>query len=290
MQHLLVKEKLDFRYFRITSFYSYGTRTSQLDSLPPQSSEPHISSICIWLLLQSSWLQTGDCYCGRSSQTLKSWIPTISVATGRNRKKTSWINPFKSLPVQSTTPQPPLQELCKTTSCSANSTRVCGNIPELNYPQHQKFFPNLLPMLLLLELKPITHPTLCHSSLHQPCTYLATCSVSAQSPLQTTHFSLPSFLHLQPLFMHLLGLFPAKPYVSWGVEIVLEPRPLPSGMEGLSHVFCSVCPSEQVSQENCWILAALGFSCTPKHHSPGFFSTWQKPGQLLLILRLRNWF
>lgn len=35
MQHLLVKEKLDFQCFRRTNFYSYGTRTSQLDSVPP---------------------------------------------------------------------------------------------------------------------------------------------------------------------------------------------------------------------------------------------------------------
>lgn len=131
----------------------------------------------------------------------------ISVATGRNRKKTSWINPFRRLPVQSTTPQPSVQELCLTTSCSANSTRGCGNIPELNYPQHWEFFPNLLPMLLLLELKLITHPTcrrykdtLCHSYLHQPCMYLATCFVSAQSPLQTTHFSHPALPQWQVFY------------------------------------------------------------------------------------------
>lgn len=119
------------------------------------------------------------------------------MATGSNRKKPRWINPFKRLPVQSTTPQPSLQELCLTTSCSANSTRACGNIPGLNYAKHWEFFPDPLPMLLLLQLKPITHPacrrykdTLCHSSLHQPCTYLATSFVSAQSPLQATHFSL----------------------------------------------------------------------------------------------------
>lgn len=178
------------------------------------------------------------------------------MATGRNRKKTSWINPFKRLPVQSTTPQPPLQELCKTTSCSANSTRVCGNIPELNYPQHQKFFPNLLPMLLLLELKPITHPTLCHFSLHQPCTYLATCSVSAQTPLQITHFSQVFYTSSHSLCTS-------------------------SGFSQLSHMFPEVWKSS-LSQDHCqveWRGCPMSSAvCAPQNRHPrrtaGFLQHW----------------
>lgn len=155
-------------------------------------------------------------------------------------------------------------------------------------------------MLLLLEPKPITHPTcrrykdtLCHSSLHQPCTDLATCFVSAQSPLQTTHFSLSASPQWQVFytsshsfctslgFSQLSQMFPEV--WKWSLsQDQVEWRGCP--------MFSAMCPSEQATQESCWIFAALGFCCTPKHPSPGSFSTWQKPGQLLFILHLRNWF
>lgn len=221
------------------------------------------------------------------------------MATGSNRKKPRWINPFKRLPVQSTTPQPFLQELCLTTSCSANSTRACGNILEMNYAKHWKIFPDPLPLLLLLQLKPIAHPacrrykdTLCHSSLHQPCTYLATCLVSAQSPLQVTHISLSALPQWQGFYTSSHSLYTSLGFSQlshtfpemWKLSLSQDHRqvkwrgcPMSSAM----------CPSEQASQQN-WVFAALGFCCSPKHHSPGYFSLWQKPGQLLFILHLRN--
>lgn len=113
--------------------------------------------------------------------------------------------------------------------------------------------------------------TLFHFSLHQPCTHLATCFVSAQSPLQATHFSLSALPQWQMFctsshssgtslgFSHMLSdiwkLFLSQDQVKW------RGCPMSSAM----------CPSEQASQENSWISAALGLCCTPKHHSPGSY-------------------
>lgn len=297
-EHLLVKEKLDFQSFRITSFSSYSTRTSQLDSVPPQSWELHISSICIWLLLQSSWLQTGDCYCGRTSQTLKNWIPMISVATGRNRKKNRWINPFKRLPVQSTTPQPSQKELCLRTSCSARSRRACGNIPELNYPKHWEFFlifylcssccswSPLFPCLQKVQGHIV--PLLFASALHTFGNLFCLSSVpsSGHTLLSLSFTSMANVLHLQPLFRHLFGLFS---YAFWHMEIVLEPRPLPSEMKRLSHVFCNV-PLRTGIPGEFLDFCSTGFVLYSQASQSWILSPWQKPGQLLFILHLRNWF
>lgn len=147
------------------------------------------------LLLQSPWLQTGDCYCGRSPQTLKCWIPMVSTATGRNRKRKldkalqeapGTINNTSTIPLSSIFLQWQLH----------NSPGEY--IPVLNYPQHWK----------------------------------------------------------------------------------ASPDPMPS----------AVCSSQQASWEDCRIFAVLHFWCAPKHHSPECSSARQQPGQLLLILYLRNWF
>lgn len=177
------------------------------------------------------------------------------------KKKTRWINPFKRLPVQSTTPQPSLQELCLTTSCSANSTRACGNIPELNYPKHCKTFPALLPALPLLQLKPILTLLAEGARMHRatPCVYLATCFVSAQSPLQATSFSL-SFTSVVfcTSFCTSLGFSQLSHVLPEVWELSL--RNWEGEMERLPHVCC---PSEEAPQESCWISASLGFCCAP---------------------------
>lgn len=199
--------------------------------------------------------------------------------------KESWIKDSKRPQVQSTIPQPSLQDLCLTPSCSDNSTTACGNI-SLCWTIHSpgKFF--LIFYLRLscwswsLSLALLEECTRTHcASLHQPCTYLASCFVSAWSPLQTTHFSLSQpflksrFSTPQLFFLHLFRLFPAELYLSRGMEIVLEPTPHHCRVEWEDCPMPSaVCPSGQASWQDRWIFAALDFCCTPKHCSPGSFS------------------
>lgn len=247
------------------------------------------------IALAISLIANRDCYCGRSRQMLKWWNPVISVATGGNRK---WklnkafcgtANNTSTIPARSLSNtflwwqfHDSLWECISAEWSTAMESFPAGAEPHYS-PSCRRY-----------------KDTLCHSSWRQPCVYLATFFLSPWSlhllfrPHTSPSLSLSSkagFLHIQSFFLHLSGLFPAEPYLSRGVEIVLEPRPCHCQVEWKdcpvsSAAFCSV----QVFQEDWQIFAALDFCSSPKHHSTEPFSTQQQPGQLLLILYLRNWF
>lgn len=168
--------------------------------------------------------------------------------------KESWIKDSKRPQVQSTIPQPSLQDLCLTASCSDNSTTACENI-SLCWTIHSPgrffliFYLRLSCWSWSLSLALLEEGTRTHcASLHQPCTYLASCFVSAWSPLQTTHFSLSQpFLKSRFSTPPIVLSAPLRAFPSWAVSF---PRygncswantpPLPSWMERLSHAFSSV--------------------------------------------------
>lgn len=187
----------------------------------------------------SSAANGGYCCC-RASQALQCWIPMILVP-----------------------PPPSLRGLCLKPAVTP------GVHPHAELFLALVFF-LMFPAPYPLRLNPITLPT-CRrykDTLCFACTWQL--ALSHPDPPFRPHASLslslsskPDFLHLQSFLLHLSGLFPAEPYLSWGVEIVLKPSPCLCQAEWRD---CPVplagCPSEQdpsitAGFQQCWIPAEL---------------------------------